>query len=258
MSLFCLLTSLPYIAQGSLVNYPSDTDGPLCNQHALLCPRAFTDISFLATRSSFAVAGSDNSSQPATQNKDIKTQLDDGVRALNFNLFPDPAGSSSVHVCFPDCTVIDGGSLDAKLHTVASWMNANPRDVITILLENTGGVAAAPVKTAFDNANLSSIALTTDVTTGWPTLGEMISNNQRLVVYGDKGDIVSGTIPWLLNYDNHLRVTGMTNITDKSWNCYVSGDMGTRNTLLIPHYFTESATVNGKQYDNMLLSIQYR
>ncbi|KAJ1917464.1 hypothetical protein H4219_003207 [Mycoemilia scoparia] len=246
-----VLTLISNTVCAKQLNYPTDDKGDLCNGHALLCLRAFNDISFLGTRASAAYGDKGNSTLPITQYKDIKTQLADGVRALDFNLFPDPGGSSDIHVCFPDCSVIDSGSLQDILSQVASWLNDNPRNVVSIFLENTGGVPSAGVADAFKGAGLDTKALKADPTAGWPTLGEIIGDDKSIVVFGDKGSIVDGKIPYILPYNQNMLIVDQTKVTDKSWQCGPYGDHGSKSTLMIPHFYLQSANVNGKQYDNL-------
>ncbi|KAJ1677937.1 hypothetical protein EV182_005134 [Spiromyces aspiralis] len=261
--LACLLAAvllcLSVGVSGSHINYPEDNVGQKCNGHYLLCSRDYNDITYIGTRSSFAVTTPDNSTVPGTQYKDIGSQLDDGIRLLNLNLFPDPAGTSAIHLCFPDCSIIDAGPLDNTLEVISRWMDNNPDEVVTIMLFNDGGVSAAALKQAVVGAGLDSMIFGYDGTVNienkqWPTLSSMISSGRRLVIFGDQGEIISNsaTQSWVFAKNTVLKYMDPPTMGDDPiWKCNPYGMQGSQSTTYLPHFFTQTATINGKEYTNL-------
>ncbi|KAJ2650622.1 hypothetical protein IWW40_002359 [Coemansia sp. RSA 1250] len=121
---------------------------------------------------------------------------------------------ASIHLCHESCLLIDKGPLIQTLITIREFMEANPREIITLIIENVNGVEASRVAPSFEQSGLSSMALTlqpdrfsNDLVHSnhylWPTLQEMIDGNQRLVVFmDDKAD--TSQVPYILPEWDHV------------------------------------------------------
>ena len=102
-------------------------------------------------------------------------------------------------------------------------MDNNPHDVVTILLVNSDGAPASALDLEFKAANITSYTYTPPTTTTaiqtWPTLGDMIANNTRLVTFVANLPPLSNTIaPYLLDeftfvFENNYDVTSLSNFT---------------------------------------------
>ncbi|ORX64490.1 hypothetical protein DL89DRAFT_201819, partial [Linderina pennispora] len=121
-----------------------------------------------------------------TQYKDIKQQLKDGVRGLHLDIYKGST-AGSVNLCFPDCSVINGGTLAATLEIVKAWLDDNPNEVVTIFLDGAETTAdPAAVEQAFVSSGIDTYMLPSKTVTGkWPTLEKMISDGTRLVVFAE-------------------------------------------------------------------------
>ena len=94
-------------------------------------------------------------------------------------------------LCHTDCAIPGafGGPLQDFLGKVKSFMDANPREVVTLLLTNPDNVAMNSFGDVFKAAGLDKMSFVPDGSPAalpmdrWPTLGEMIDKNQRLVTY---------------------------------------------------------------------------
>ncbi|KAJ8613757.1 hypothetical protein MRB53_036899 [Persea americana] len=95
-----------------------------------LCDRKYSEITGVASHNSaFYKRGTLSSNQRV----DITTQLDDGVRMIQ--------GETKLHhgvmkACHTRCILLDAGTLQKELTTVADWVARHPNDVVTILLAN--------------------------------------------------------------------------------------------------------------------------
>jgi len=94
------------------------------------------------------------------------------------------------------------GTLTAYLTTVREWLDANPYDVLTILMGNYDYVDPGNFTDPINASGLSKYVYTPPVVPmpldQWPTLGEMILTRRRVVMMLDyQAD--QTTIPWLLD-----------------------------------------------------------
>jgi hypothetical protein len=78
---------------------------------------------------------------------------------------------------------------------VKAWMEAHPREVITLFIQDE--LSPAVTARVFKEAGLLSMVHTPNGSRSWPTLGEMIDSGHRLVVLAEnRGG--GTTYPWLL------------------------------------------------------------
>jgi hypothetical protein len=101
-------------------------------------------------------------------------------------------------------SLFDGAPVEAYLTTVKSWLDANPDQVLTLLLTNPEGLSLPDVwAPSFENNSISNytyISPSTPVAqSDWPTLGELISVQIRVVVFLDAGtDGADGLVDHIL------------------------------------------------------------
>lgn len=152
--------------------------------------------------------------------RDLNTtsQLNAGVRLLTAQVHNN---SGAWHLCHTDCSLLDAGTLSVWLATIKSWLDNNPYDVVTILLVNYDHATTSALDGEFQAAAVKSYAYTPPsvnaAPTSWPTLGELVSSGQRLVVF--VSDIApSTTAPYLLDeftfvFENPYSVTSLSNFS---------------------------------------------
>jgi hypothetical protein len=83
------------------------------------------------------------------------------------------------------------------LRSIGAWLAANPSEVVTLIIQND--VSGAQTESAFAEAGLNEMVYppSSDPSAPWPTLGEMVRSNRRLVVFAEVG---SGPAPWYRNF----------------------------------------------------------
>lgn len=90
-----------------------------------------------------------------------------------------------MYLCHTSCDLLNAGSVESYLTTVVSWLQANPYEVIAILLVNSDYVDPGNYTAPIKNSGLINYVYTPPkVPMGiddWPTLGEMILTNRRVV-----------------------------------------------------------------------------
>ena len=153
----------------------------LCNGHAELCGRTYSNVSQVGTHDSPFVGTlpSDN------QAKSVTDQLNAGIRFLQGQSHLD--SFKQLSLCHTSCFLEDAGSVTGYLGTVKTWLDANPNEVLTILLTNGDNVDVSMFDKAFSDSGIKNYAYIppkSPLAIGdWPTLGDMIKANARLVVF---------------------------------------------------------------------------
>lgn len=214
----CLLLHATSAIAGIL--QPRQNASYACNNSPELCSRSYSNITHLGAHNSpylRSTQSSDNSisfTDAGNQNVNSTAQLAAGVRLLtaqvhNYN--------GAWHLCHSSCSLLDAGTLSSWLLEVRTWMDANPYDVVTILLVNADNASAAQLDAEFQAAGIKQYAYTPPSTASaiqtWPTLQEMISNSTRLVTFVASLPASSNTVaPYLLDqftfvFENNYNVT---------------------------------------------------
>ncbi|KIO29327.1 hypothetical protein M407DRAFT_21547, partial [Tulasnella calospora MUT 4182] len=154
-----LATSLLYAAAASAAT--------VCNGDASLCTKKFSDVSVVGAHNSYTAS---NTNLAANQDYGVTQQLTDGVRMLQNQVH---LQNGALRLCHTSCLLYDGGLLTDYLKKVKTWMDANPNEVVTILLVNIDNQPASSFATAYTTAGLDKIAYAPPQATmandGWPT-----------------------------------------------------------------------------------------
>ncbi|KAF2179265.1 PLC-like phosphodiesterase [Zopfia rhizophila CBS 207.26] len=167
-----------------------------CNGHVEFCNRKFSNVSMVVTHNSpFVVPHNIASNQELY----VLQQLHDGIRGLQFEtrMF-----NGTLSLCHTTCDLLNVGTLEAYLRTVACWLKKHPYEVISIMMGNGNRVAPTTYIAPFKNAGLLRYVYTPPsrnmTLDQWPTLSEMILENRRVVVMLDY--LANQTqVPWLLD-----------------------------------------------------------
>ncbi|KAL6716812.1 hypothetical protein ACLMJK_004724 [Lecanora helva] len=194
-----------------------------CNNSPALCSRPYSNITQLGAHDSPFLVNSSGSSNTISlsgagnQNVDSPTQLSAGVRLLTAQVHN---SNGEWHLCHTSCSLLDAGTLRSWLSSIKTWLDANPHDVVTILLVNSDNASPSELDAEFQAANIKSYAYTPSSTTTaletWPTLQDMIAKNTRLVTFVASLAPSSNTAaPYLLDeftfvFENPYNVTEAT------------------------------------------------
>lgn len=210
--------------------------GEVCNGHAELCDRRYDEVSYLTTHNAMSAAD-EPGWYLAEQPHGVVDQLTGGARGLMIDVWRarpageyvsslavdltegraqleesygpaavdsaerlvgqvigEPTGPPALYMCHGLCE-IGATPLAPTLSAVRTWLDANPDEVVSVIVENH--VPAVDIGAAVVDAGLEPYLLTP---TGedWPTLREMITSGQRLVVMTEEGD-GGAAYPWLVN-----------------------------------------------------------
>jgi len=204
-----------------------------CNGHAELCDRSYGNISFVGAHDSYAF-GVNNLA--VNQDYDVTQQLNDGIRMLQMQAHN---SSGVIHLCHTNCGLLDGGTLADYLAKVKTWMDANPNDVVTLLIVNIDDLAVSNYAPVFVSAGLDKLSYAPTSSpipaSGWPTLGAMIDAGTRLVTFLDNAADLT-VVPYLLDEFTNVWETPFDVTT--SFDCSVNRTKGDSSTqmYLINHF----------------------
>ena len=139
----------------------------------------------------------------AQQVNSIIGQLNDGVRGLMLDVHRNPDNANEVVYCHESCSVTNYiqpftpyENFTDSLTAIYRWMQNNPNEVITIILEQRVGNATI-LQNSYNASGINDITFYADRTNqgvnsswnvgtqGWPTLAWMIANNKRVVIFSD-------------------------------------------------------------------------
>ncbi|KAJ3212126.1 hypothetical protein HDU83_005754 [Entophlyctis luteolus] len=222
-----------------LASAPIAFAATVCNGYAALCSRTYDNVTFIGAHDSYAV-DTDVLDLSATQNIDVTAQLNAGVRMLEVQ--GHLINSNHIELCHTKCGLYDGGSLTAYLTKVVTWMNANPNEVVTILMTNNDDVAVnAEWLTSFQASGIDQLAYIPPYMPlprgHWPTLGQMIDSGRRAVLMLDYEANFS-EVDYVFNEFAIMFETPYDS-TDSSFPCSVNRGV-TGNMYLINHYLDYS------------------
>ncbi|EKM53985.1 uncharacterized protein PHACADRAFT_184983 [Phanerochaete carnosa HHB-10118-sp] len=159
----------------------------VCNGFAELCDRSYGNITFFGSHDSYT-ADTDPLDLASTQRINLTAQLDLGVRFLQAEAHNNSDGE--LHFCHTSCLLFDGGTVEDYLSTVNTWMRQNPTEVVSFLFTNDDNLSLTTQwNPAFEASGILDLVYVPPnppvARSDWPTLGELIGNNTRILVFMD-------------------------------------------------------------------------
>lgn len=206
----------------------------ICNGNAALCSRKYSNVSLVGSHDSafVGILPTDNQLDTVTQ------QLNAGIRFLQAQTHLE---NGALELCHTTCLERDAGTLLSYLTSVNTWLEANPNEVLTILLTNGDGVSVSLFGTAMVSSGLSKHAYSPGsklTISEWPTLQEMISNGDRLVMFLDFG-ANTASVPFILDEFSYFFETAY-DVTDPNFSsCALdrpSGSSGSGLMMIVNHF----------------------
>jgi len=245
---------------GALYWYTSEQPGPrLCNGHNELCRRPLNQVTLAATHNSMAAAA-DGWLFP-DQEYGIRAQLDAGVRGLLIDThywekdandlevatgrpLPGGLGGSLANLlgslgtplpgtllCHTLC-VLGAQPLTDGLTEIRRFMDQNRNEVLVVVIEDY--ITAADTARAFHDSGLDRYVYTHRTGTRWPTLGQMIRQNKRLVVFAENGKEPPA---WYHNaFAQEMQDTSYSVLAPDGFTCARNRGPATAELLLMNHW----------------------
>jgi hypothetical protein len=138
----------------------------------------------------------------------VTQQLDDGIRVLQAQAH---YVNGSLYFCHTSCDILNEGPVEDYLRQVVAWIRTHPFDVVTILFGNYNWAD----KDSDGNSLVTSVDFDVAVRASglfdyiyqppktamsiddWPTIGEMILSQKRVVTFIDYG-FDTTNVPYML------------------------------------------------------------
>ncbi|KAF2173842.1 hypothetical protein M409DRAFT_16112 [Zasmidium cellare ATCC 36951] len=264
----CLASQVQQVPVGPLPQWLAlqDDDDPHPKQPGSRVPvpalyhKRYSEQTFIGTHDAVAIRTSENNwSLSGNQYFNVSTQLKAGVRFIQAQGHNDPNGKSEIRMCHFNCALMDGGSLHELLATVKSFLDENPREIVTLMLVNVGPPLEHWARAYYDTGlDIMSYIPAPDKTFGnmktgdWPTIVEMVETNKRLVSFLDKGADET-QVPFLLREFNYMFETSFVIDHSSQFSCepsrpwYIYGYIPDRLSL-VNHFLY--ASFLGFRYPN--------
>ena len=182
-----------------------DHDSARCNQVDGLCQRGYDDVVY---------ATSHNAHNAATmgfirpnQSKRLYVQLRDGVRALMIDVYEHKGEAA---LCHGLCDKLGSQPLREGLQEVKDFLDCYPQEIVTLIIEPH--TSSASIVDVMESAGLADLAFAHKAADPWPTLGEMVAADKRLMVFAEEPGIDAPDWyhhQWDYAFDNEFSV-GLT------------------------------------------------
>jgi len=212
---------------------PSVPRATTCNGSPDLCDRSFGNVTFVGAHDSYAV-GINNFA--TNQDYNITQQMNDGIRMLQMQTHNQ---SGVIQLCHTSCALYNGGPLSTYLGTVKSWLDANPNEVLSLLIVNSDDFPPTAFDTVFKSVGLDTMSYAPPSAsipaTQWPTLGSLIDSGKRLLTFMDaEADFTS--VPYII--DEFTNIWESPYDVTTTFDCSVNRTKGDSSTemYLINHF----------------------
>ncbi|KXS96970.1 hypothetical protein AC578_5535 [Pseudocercospora eumusae] len=203
-----------------------------CNGFPDFCARKYSNITQVtAHNAAFAVKNNAASNQELS----ITDQLNDGIRMLQGQVHWE---NNTMWNCHTSCSELNAGPWQDELETLRDWLQSHPYDVVTILIGNSDTTDVENFVPAITNAGLLPYvyepAYVPQYRSQWPTLGEMIIKNQRLVIFMDY-EADQSRVPYILDEFTHMWETPFSPV-NQSFPCTIQRPPDLNETLARENY----------------------
>lgn len=131
--------------------------------------------------------------------------------------------NNTIYSCHSSCDLLNVGTFESELATVASWVEEHPYDVVTILIVNSNYVNVNNYTAPLMNSGLGPYLYYPPKVpmrvSDWPTLGEMILTGKRVVVFMDY-EANQSEVPYILDQFSQMWETPFSPV-DSNFPCTI-------------------------------------
>ncbi|MGB9338983.1 MAG: PI-PLC domain-containing protein [Polyangiales bacterium] len=202
---------------------------PTCNGFEALCERRVDEVAYPMTHN--AMSNAEAGWSLPNQNFGITRQLEDGIRGLMLDTYEE---DGKLLLCHMFCA-LGSQPLGEGLEEIKAFLDANPGELVSIIFENY--ISHARTSSAFEETGLIDFVYAHDAGGPWPTLGELIEADTRLLVFQEKLP-QDADFPWLMAIWDHAGETPFSFSAPEDFNCDPNrGDAG-NPLFLLNHFLT--------------------
>ncbi len=216
-----------------------------CNGDPDICDKRYDHVVYVTTHNAYNYSPS---FQLPNQSFSVAQQMQDGVRAFMLDVHNDVFGTPSLyHGITP---VLGSEPLEDVLSDIKQFIDQNPNEILTIIFE--AYINASEMDAVFTSTGLKPYLFTQTFGQPWPTLQEMINNNERLVVFSDIDDAGAGQ-EWYHYVWDYCVETHYSNSSRADFSCnFNRGD--SINSLFILNHFVTNQTLGTGELDSSVLA----
>lgn len=274
----CAIVALVSLTTLRSAEQPAPEAGRACNGHAELCERTYDTVVQAATHNS--MSSPDVVRIWPEHDANIRAQLNFGIRTLLIDtkywtavyspedlstfdqtlpadvaneLFGTLAGRlqerPGTYLCHSRCAY---GAIPfaQALTTVRTFLDANPNEVVTLIIQD--GVSKTDTEEAFAASGADRYVYEGPGDDGWPTLGELIDDGHRLVVFSE----FRGPPPaWYHAGSEEIQDTSFAVQSADSFSCTLNRGRANAPLFLMNHWVEREApdradalVVNARDY----------
>lgn len=219
-----MLLSVAVLSLHFLIFFAPGRAQTLCNGHAELCGRRYSNITAIGAHDSAFVGQLPQDNQELS----VKAQVDAGIRFLQVQSHKNIVGT--LELCHTSCFERDAGKVESYLSTVKSWLDGNPNEVLTLLIVNGDNVPVSMFDDAYKASGLKPYTYTPLTSPlaidAWPTLQEMITAGTRLVAFLDAG--ADPSVPYILDEFTYFFETPFDTLDPKFPECTIDRPAGAK------------------------------
>ena len=167
-----------FLSIGCQTAIESTRDKKLCNGLSNLCERRVNEVVFLRTHNSHASSEEGYPEWVMNHFYGITRQLNDGVRALNVDVYFE---DDQLWLCHNFCA-LGKQPLEEALTDIYEFLNAHPNDVLQMDFQDEA--PAEMIAEQIAEHSISQYAYSQKKGEQWPTLQELIDVDQRIFFFG--------------------------------------------------------------------------
>ena len=150
-----------------------------CNGLAELCDRPLNEVLFAGTHN--AMSSTEDGWNFPNQEYAFTRQLEDGIRALNFDTY---WWNEEAYLCHSFCE-LGNMTLVEGLTRISNFLYSHPNEVLIITLQSA--LDTEPTLQAFEQAGLKTLLHHHELGTEWSTIGSLIELDERVVLFSNSG-----------------------------------------------------------------------
>jgi hypothetical protein len=148
-------------------------------------------------------------------------------------------GPERPYMCHTLCE-LGATELEAQMVGLRQWMQANPREVVTLFIQDA--VTPADTAAVLESAGLAELAYVHEPGASWPTLGEMVTTGRRLLVLMEN-EGGGQQFPYLHQGFDLVQDTGYTYATVDDFDCALNRGTADSDLLLVNHWLSSFTTL---------------
>lgn len=115
--------------------------------------------------------------------------------------------NETLYNCHTSCDLLNAGTFQSELETIVAWLRDNPFEVITMLIGNSDLAFVEEFRIPIENSGIVDYLYTPmyipQHKDQWPTLGEMILSNNRVVMFMDYY-ANQDSVPYIMEEFTHM------------------------------------------------------